>query len=375
MRSTRAIINLSKLERNIKIIKKQLNSNTAIMAIVKANAYGHGIVEISKHALNAGAVALGIAIPEEGITLRHEGIDCEILVLGGIDVHQIDAIVDYNLSVCLFSSDMAKLLNQRAKAKNKCVKVHVKIDSGMGRIGVRDRDDILQLCQLVANMNNLRLEGIFTHFACADECDNNYSLIQLDHFKEIVSAVNNAKIYPKWIHAANTDAIFNFPESHFNMVRSGIGIYGYSSEAGVKSRTGLEPILSWHTKVVHIKEVEPGCSVSYGRSYVARNHRRVATLPVGYGDGYNRLLSNRGWVLIKGMKAPILGNICMDQMMVDITDISDVVIGEDVVLIGQQGNESISANDLAKLCHTISYEVLTNINMRVPRVHVEDVNE
>ncbi|NLJ40698.1 MAG: alanine racemase [Clostridiales bacterium] len=370
MRPTVAEIDLGKLRHNIFEIKKQLSPQTSLMAIVKANAYGHGIVDIAKHALRSGATALGVAFPEEGVAIRQAGIDCDILVLSGIGIDQIDIVVDYNLSVCLFTLDMACLINQQAQKKGKYIKTHIKIDSGMGRIGIRDKSEALQLCNAIAQLKCLRLEGIFTHFACAEDCDHNYSDIQLNRFRDIVAVVNKADLQPKWIHAANTDSIFNFPESHFNMVRAGIGIYGYSSQCLSNASPDLEPILSWHTKIVYLKKLKIGSGVSYGRTFIAKEPVKVATLPVGYGDGYNRLLSNKGWVLIKGIKAPILGNICMDQMMVDVTNIPGVGIGDKVVLVGQQGNEKITAADLAKLCGTISYEILSNINMRVPRKYI-----
>jgi len=375
LRPTRAEINLKLLNNNIDKIKSYLDPNTALMTVVKANAYGHGIIDIGKKALKSGARSLGVAIPEEGAQLREAGIACDILVLGSISPNQIELVLDYNLSVCIFSHDIAELLNQRAKEKNKNIKVHIKIDSGMGRIGVRDSDEALSLCFAIKDMKNLILEGVFTHFACADECGSKYSLIQLERFKSILADIGKKGVYTKWVHASNTASIINYPQAHFNMVRAGIGIYGYGPDSGSKENLTLEPILSWHTEVSYLKEIEEGCSVSYGRTFVAKGARIVATLPVGYGDGYSRLLSNRGWVLIRGEKAPIIGNICMDQMMVDVTGIPEVRVGDHVVLIGRQGNEAIFADDIAKLCGTISYEVLTNINNRVPRIYVEDKDD
>lgn len=372
MRPTRVEISLTKLDRNIQKLMGLLNPGTALMAVVKANAYGHGIVEIAKQALKSGARLLGVAVPEEGVQLREAGINCDILVLSGIDVNQIDLVIDYNLSVCVFTIDMARLINQKAGNKQKKVKVHVKIDSGMGRIGVRDIDEATSLCAEIEKMDYLILEGIFTHFACADECnDNGYSLMQLERFNKVLDEIKKAGIKPRWIHAANTASIINYPESHYNLVRTGIGMYGYEPKYSRRQGLELEPILNWYTKIVYIKKIGLGCSVSYGRTYIAEEPRKVATLPVGYGDGYSRLLSNRGWVIIRGKKAPIIGNICMDQMLVDVTDIPEAQIGDDVVLLGQQGNERIFADDIAKLYGTISYEVITNINKRVPRIYVE----
>ncbi|MFY9177596.1 MAG: alanine racemase [Caldicoprobacterales bacterium] len=374
MRPTRVEIDLAKLNKNIHRIKSRLNPDTALMAVVKANAYGHGIVKIAKQALKSGATSLGVAIPEEGVQLREAGVNCDILILGGIDVDQIDLAIDYNLSICLFSVDMARLINQIAEKKQKKVKIHVKIDSGMGRIGVRDINEAANLCFDIKNMKYLNLEGIFTHFASADEYDNGYSFKQLEKFNKILAEIQKTGINPKWIHAANTASIINYPQSHFNLVRAGIGLYGYEPKYCATKALGLEPILSWYTKIIYLKEIGFGCSVSYGRTYIAQEPRKVATLPVGYGDGYSRLLSNKGWVIIRGKKAPIIGNICMDQMLVDVSDIPGVQIGDRVILIGQQGNEYIFADDIANIYGTISYEVLTNINNRVPRIYVEDKN-
>ena len=373
MRPTRVLIDLNKLENNIKTIKSQLDSKTAIMAIVKANAYGHGILEVAKSALKSGVHSLGVAIPEEGAKLRCQGIDCDILVLGGIVSDQIDLILDYDLSICLFSLEAAILINRLAGEKHKKVKVHLKVDTGMGRIGVRDRDDAVKLGIAINKMEHLILEGIFTHLSSADEPDQAYSSIQLDRFKNVLNDFWRVGIHPAWIHAANTASIVNLPKSHINLVRVGIGIYGYipghtsSSESAIK----VEPVLSWHTRVLHIKPIDIGSAISYGRTYIAHEPRIIATLPVGYADGYSRLLSNKGWVLIRGRKAPIIGNICMDQMLVDVTDIPDIEVGDDVVLIGIQGDRSIFADDLARLYGTISYEVLTNISNRVPRIYGE----
>jgi alanine racemase len=373
MRPTRVVIDLIKLENNIKEIKSQLDSKTAIMAIVKANAYGHGILEVAKAALKSGAHSLGVAIPEEGVKLRRGGIDCDILVLGGFATDQINLILDYNLSICLFSLDSAMLINKLAGEKRKKVKVHLKVDTGMGRIGVRDREEAVKLGIAINQMEHLILEGIFTHFSSADEPDQNYSSIQLDRFVSVVNDFRRAGIHPVWIHAANTASMVNFPKSHFNMVRIGIGIYGYIPGHALDSKRVIkvEPVLSWHTRVLHIKSIGVGSAISYGRTYIAQEPRIIATLPVGYGDGYSRLLSNKGWVLIRGKKAPIVGNICMDQMMVDVTDIPGTEVGDDVVLIGRQGDRSIFADDLAKLYGTISYEVLTGISARVPRIYGE----
>ncbi|HZJ57459.1 MAG TPA: alanine racemase [Clostridia bacterium] len=376
MRPTRAEIDLTKLGDNIKAIKSKLNPKTAVMAIVKANAYGHGILEVANESLKSGALSLGVAIPEEGIKLRYGGIDCDILVLGSIVADQMNLVLEYDLSLCLFSMETAVLVNELAGRKRKKAKVHLKVDTGMGRIGIRDRDEAVKLGIAIDQMDHLIFEGVFTHLSSADESNQDYSAIQLGRFVDVIDDIRRYGVHPTWVHAANTASIVNLPKSHFNMVRAGIGIYGYlpSHILGSGKDVKVDPILSWHTKVVHIKPIGTGCAISYDRAYIAKEPRVVATLPVGYGDGYSRLLGNKGWVLIRGKIAPIIGNICMDQMMVDITDIPGTEVGDDVVLIGEQGNRRITADDMARLYGTISYEVLTNISGRVPRIYKGDEN-
>lgn len=375
MRPTVAVVNLSKLNQNIQILKKHIDLNTAFMSIVKANAYGHGALKIANGALESGASCLGVSIPEEGVELRCGGIDCPILVLGSIDSTQAELVLEYDLIACLATIDMAKALNKEGQKRNKKARVHIKIDTGMGRIGLEDYDDIVELWKLLKGMDYISVEGVFTHFATADQYNGKYTYVQLNKFTSILKELSKLGIDFKCIHAANSAAILNYPPAQFNMVRGGIAMYGYAPTEERQQMEQLQPILEWHTKVVYIKTINKGDSISYGRTFIANDSRRVATLPVGYGDGYNRLLSNRGWVIIQGYKAPIIGNICMDQMMVDVTHISNVKVGEPAILIGKKGNEVITAYDLAKICGTIPYEILTNISSRVPRIYMEGTNE
>ncbi|MFO7294737.1 MAG: alanine racemase [Caldicoprobacter sp.] len=371
MRPSKVIIDLAKLDRNIKNIKRMLKPDTQLMAIVKADAYGHGAVGVAHQALVSGASWLGVAIPEEGAELREAGITAPILVLGGIDETQVKTVVEYDLAQCVFSLEVARLLNHEAQRLNKKIAIHLKVDTGMGRIGLVDIKSIREFCSEVKSYSHLILEGIFTHFATADEEDKSFTNQQIKRFLNILDALRSDGINFKWIHAANSAAIIDCPDAHFNLVRAGIAMYGYYPSAAVKrSAIHLEPILQWETKVVHVKDIDKGDSVSYGRTFIAKGPMRIATLPVGYADGYSRLLSNRGWVLIRGQKAPIVGVVCMDQVMVDVTHIPGVKPGDIAVLIGTQGNETISAEDIARLCGTISYEVLTGIGRRIPRIYI-----
>ena len=374
MRSTIAIIDLDKLQNNIKILKSKLSNHTALMAVVKANAYGHGAIEIARNAISAGASWLAVAIPEEGVELRENGIDVPILILGAIDPSQIELIFNYKLHPCVFTYEMLEELNRQGMKLGQRVGVHVKIDTGMGRIGMRNEDEILKFCSIVEEMDFIYLEGIFTHFADADDPSSNYTWMQIEKFNRILSCLKSANINVPWIHAANSAAIFRYPVAQYNMVRAGISMYGYYPWGDKvdfpQLELVLEPILEWRTRVVFVKKVSKGESISYGRTYTADKNRIIATLPLGYADGYNRLLSNKGWVLINGKKAPIVGTICMDQFMVDVTDIPNVKPGDTAILLGRQGDEVITADDLARLCNTISYEILVNISSRVPRVYI-----
>lgn len=371
MRPSKVVIDLAKLDRNIKNIRGVLKPNTQLMAIVKADAYGHGAIGVAHQALVSGASWLGVAIPEEGAELREAGITAPILVLGGIDETQIKTVVEYDLTQCVFSLEVAKLLNYEAQRLNKKIAIHLKVDTGMGRIGLVDIDSIRKFCCEVQSCSHLVLEGIFTHFAAADEEDKSFTNLQIKRFSNILEALRSDGVHFKWVHAANSAAIIDCHDAHFNLVRAGIAMYGYYPSTAVKrSLVPLEPVLQWETKVVHVKDIGKGDSVSYGRTFIADGPMRIATLPVGYADGYSRLLSNRGWVLIHGRRAPIVGVVCMDQVMVDVTRIPDVKPGDIAVLIGTQGNETISAEDIARLCGTISYEVLTGIGRRIPRIYV-----
>ncbi len=371
MRPSKVIIDLAKLDRNIKNIKRMLKPNTHLMAIVKADAYGHGAIGVAHQALVSGASWLGVAIPEEGAELREAGITAPILVLGGIDETQVKTVVEYDLTQCVFSLDVARLLNYEAQRLNKKIAVHLKVDTGMGRIGLVDVESIRKFCSEIKPYSHLILEGIFTHFAAADEEDKTFTNQQMKRFSNILDVLASDGVKFKWVHAANSAAIIDCPDAHFNLVRAGIAMYGYYPSTAVKrSLVPVEPILQWETKVVHVKDVGKGDSISYGRTFIAERPMRIATLPVGYADGYSRLLSNRGWVLIHGRKAPIVGVVCMDQVMVDVTHISGVKPGDSAVLIGTQGDETISAEDIARLCGTISYEVLTGIGRRIPRIYI-----
>jgi len=374
MRPTKAIVNLKRLKQNIENLKALTKPEVSFMAIVKANAYGHGAVHVAKSAAQAGANWLGVALPEEGAELRENGIKLPILVLGEISPEQCSTVLQYDLTQAVPSIETARYLNSEAKAFGKKAKVHLKLDTGMGRIGFRSLEEIEKAADVLLQMDFLEIEGAFTHFAVADEEDRSYTTQQISKLESMLKVLANKGIKPGLVHASNSAGLICFPNASYNMVRCGISMYGYypSLKSKEEAYPGLLPVLRWETHIAHIKTVETGSSISYGRTYIAQSTRRVATLPVGYADGYNRLLSNKAHVLVKGKKAPVIGRVCMDQIMIDITDIPDAVVGETVVLLGEQGSQKITAEDLADLCGTISYEILTSISERVPRVYIDN---
>lgn len=375
MRPTRAYIDLNKLDKNIRALKRLITANQCnaeYMAVVKANAYGHGAVEVSKQAIKSGAKWLAVAMPEEGAQLREAGIKAPILVLGAIDESAAKLIVEYDLTQTVFSEDIVKLLNELGKKYDKRVPVHIKLDTGMGRIGIRDAKELVHFIEIIKNLPYIDHQGIFTHFATADEKDKNFTQEQFNKFMDMLAMCKAHDIDFRYIHAANSAASIEYPNTYFDIVREGIAMYGYYPSTQIDTeKVVISPILEWHSKIVHIKEVETGCSIGYGRTFITDKNMKIATIPVGYADGYNRLLSNTGHVLVRGQKAPILGRICMDQTMIDISHIPGVTKGDDVILIGSQGQNTITADDIAKLCHTISYEILTSISSRVERLYIK----
>lgn len=371
MSQTKAMISLGNLDKNIKEIKKQLNTDTHLMAVIKADAYGHGAIRVARQALDSGATFLGVAIPEEGVRLRNSGVLAPIIVLGGISEDKVPLVVDNDLTQCFFTASILDHLENRAKEKNKKVKLHLKLDTGMRRLGIISVEDMIDVLVHLKSKTNLVLEGVFTHFASADETDRTFTLHQLERFKHMLGELKKLGYQPSLFHAANSAAILDYPDSHFNLVRAGISLYGYSpSPCSKKHNVSLLPVLQWETKISCVKSIEAGDTISYGRTFTARKPMKIAVLPVGYADGYKRCLSNKGLVLVNGEKAPIVGRVCMDQCMVDVTHIPNVKPNDTVVLLGKMGNSCVDADMIADLCGTISYEILTSIGQRVERVYV-----
>jgi alanine racemase len=338
-----------------------------MMGLVKANAYGHGIIEVSRSLASYGIDYLGVGFLEEGIHLRTEGITTPVLVLGGVLGNQISDFLAYDLDITVASREIADRVNEAGKQGGKKARVHLKIDTGMERIGVRSQH-ASAFIEYVCSLPRLEVVGLYSHFATSDERNKDFAILQLERFLTVLDDIRNRGISIPHVHIANSGAITDIPSSAFTMVRPGIMMYGIYPSLEVMRKLSLRPVLSLKSKVVYIKDVPRGTSVSYGRRYVTPAKTRIATIPIGYGDGFSRTLSNNASVLIAGKRFPCVGTICMDQLMVDIGNVEVVHVGDDVVLIGRDGSEEITAWDLAGAAGTIPYEILTGIATRVPRI-------
>ena len=364
-RPTWAEVNLGNLAYNFQQIKKIIASGTKIMVTIKADAYGHGLIPVAKRLESLKVDFLGVASIDEGVKLRKAGIDAPILILGLILKKDIDPLFKYRLKTTVCDEDLAYALNNRARTFGRPINVHIKIDTGMGRIGVL-HPDAEKLIKKIHNLKFINIEGIFTHFPLAD-MDRKFTLYQIGLFNRLIRNLNRQGLYIPFVHAANSMGIIGYKNSHFNMVRPGLMVYGLYPKENLK--INLKPVLSLKTKVIFVKKVPRGFGISYGYTYITKKVTRVVTLPIGYGDGYPRNLSNLAPVLIKGKRFKISGNICMDQVMVDVGNLA-VKIGDEVVLIGSQGKNKITAEELAELAGTIPYEIVCGLGSRIPRVYL-----
>jgi alanine racemase len=365
-RPTWAEVNLSNLAYNFKQIKSLLAPKTKIMVCVKADAYGHGIVPVAKKLFSLGVNYLGVASIDEGIKLREANIRLPVLILGSVIEKDIKPLFVYNLIPTVCTLEIACALNKIAKSMGKVMRIHIKVDTGMGRLGVLCKD-ALSFIREVLDFKFIKIEGVFTHLACAD-VNKNYTLHQIRDFKHLISQLRERGINIPLFHAANSMGTINYGESHFDMVRPGLAIYGLYPKEGLDIK--LKAVLSLKTKIVYLKKVPCGFGISYGRTYITKRNTTIVTLPIGYGDGYARNLSNKAEVLIKGRRFKISGRICMDQIMVDVQD-AKVNLGDEVVLIGSQKKDRITAEELALLSSTIPYEIVCGIGSRVPRIYTD----
>jgi len=369
MRTAYAEIDLAALRFNIHGICQKV-APAKVMAVVKANAYGHGAVAVANASLRAGATYLGVARIEEAIELRENGITAPLLVLGGILPEQIDAFLNYNIEITLYSWSMAALVAERYKRLKPAARIHVKIDTGMGRVGV-PWQEATALIEKIIQLPQIELVGVCTHFATSDEADKTFARLQLRRFNQVLGQLKRKQITIPFIHAANSGAILDLPATYFNMVRPGIMMYGWYPSGETSESIPIKPVMTFKTKVLYVKNIAAGESVSYGRQFITSKPTRIATLAVGYGDGYNRLLTNQGTVLIRGEKYPVVGRVCMDLIHADIASNQEIQPGDEVVLFGRQGAEEVSVYEICEKLHTIPYEVCCWVARRVPRVYVD----
>lgn len=368
---TWAEIDLRAIRSNVAGIKRLISPETQLMAVVKANAYGHGAVEVARVCLQEGATYLGVATPNEALFLREQGINAPILVLGYTPDTLVDLVVENQIETTVFNMDTALALSKAASNSNRSARLHLKIDTGMGRIGFRPDDSSIELIREISLLPGIIVEGIFSHLATADHLDKSFARQQVKVFKSFVSKLEGAGISIPLKHLGNSAAIMEMPEAHFDMVRAGIITYGlYPSSEVDKSKLELMPAMSLKSRVSYVKTISAGQSVSYGRTYISERETTVATVSIGYADGYSRLLSNRGWAMIKGQKAPLIGTVCMDQCMFDVSNIENVEAGDEVILFGKPA-DGITADDLADIIGTINYEIVCAPSSRVVRTYAE----
>ena len=368
-RPTIAEVDLGALEFNYRQIQKRIPEGVKRLAVVKADAYGHGAIPVSLKLEKLGVEYLGVAIPEEGVELRRGGVKAPILVLGGIFGREVDQIFRFRLTPVIFRKDSLKLLSQEAERRRRKVKVHLKVDTGMGRLGVplSDWHDFLKE---VKRFPKIEIEGILSHFSMLD-AEKDLTQNQWGAFQRAVTIAQEMGISCQYLHMASSATLTAFPGYSAKLVRPGIMLYGSYPSPKFQSLIPLKPVMTLKTRIHFLKSVPPGTRISYGGTFKTKRESLIATLPIGYADGYSHHLSNHGEVLIHGKRAPVVGKVCMDFIMVDVTDIPRVSVGDEVILMGRQGREQITAEEIAEKINSISYEVLCLIVKRFPRVYKE----
>ena len=379
----RAEINLKAIAHNVGELRRITHPDAQLMAVVKADGYGHGAVKVARCALENGAERLGVARIDEAIQLREAGIKAPILIFGYTLTQLTPELLEYNLTQTVYTPAFARDLSRTAVSLGKKIKIHLKVDTGMGRLGLLPQNfnshhsgeiintNAVDEALAIAGLNGLELEGLFTHFATADSADKRYAENQLDLFLNFLSRMRKSGLNPAVKHAANSAALIDMPQSHLDMVRPGIAIYGLYPSAEVNNkRVFLKPAMALKTRVIHLKKVPAGFNISYGITYKTQKPTTIATVPVGYADGLNRLLSSRGLMLVHGKRVPIVGRVCMDLTMLDVGGIDNIQMGDEVVVFGQQDNESLTVDEMASSLNTINYEIVSTITARVPRVYL-----
>ncbi|MEE1314014.1 MAG: alanine racemase [Lachnospiraceae bacterium] len=367
-----AEINLDAINHNIREVKRSVGEDVKVMAVIKADGYGHGAVMVANSLNEVGIDGFAVAIIEEGIILRKRGIQSPILILGYTSPYQYGELVQYGLTQTVFHYEMAEKISEFAVLLGKKAKIHIKVDTGMNRIGFKDNEESVEIIRKIKGLPNIEIEGIFTHFACADETDKTSAYHQYERYEKFVTRLEKAGISIPVKHVSNSAAIMDLEDVRLDMVRSGIMTYGlYPSEEVDHNKIKLQPALSFKSHIIYIKEVEAGEGVSYGSTYVTTRKTKIATIPVGYADGYPRALSSKGRVLIRGQYAPIIGRICMDQFMVDVTEVEGVEELDDVILVGRDGDHEITVEEVANV-NSFNYEFICGLSRRVPRVYYQN---
>lgn len=366
-----AVIDLDAVAANVRAIKRHIGDQCEMIAVVKANGYGHGASVVARAALDAGASRLAVARVDEGIALRQAGIEAPILVMGYAISGEAERIVIYDLTPTVITIEVAQAISGFAQAAGRSVRVHIKIDTGMGRFGLLP-DEVLTFVEQISNLPNLDLEGIYTHYATADAADKSFTLQQYGVYAALINTLADAGYKFRLRHSANSASAIDLPVTHLDAVRIGIALYGLNPLEETISTIELQPVLTLKSHVARVRTLGVGASIGYGRTYICETPRKVALVPVGYGDGYRRCLSGKGVMLIRGMRVPVLGRVSMDQTVVDVTDLPDVQENDEVVLIGAQGEERISAEEIAELAGTNNYEIVTALLGRMPRIAVQN---
>jgi alanine racemase len=358
-------IDLARLRRNLRLIRRDLPRQVKLLAVVKDEAYGHGALDVARIALDEGASVLGLSTLEEAMTLREAGITAPLLLLGERQEAELPWCVEHDLTVCLNEPNTARQLARVAAASGKRVPVHVKINTGMSRYGVR-WDEAWPLLEMICSEKSLLLEGMMSHFSQSDETDKSFANLQISRFDEVARALGDRGVRVKYQHLCNSGGFLDLPHAHREMVRVGILMYGVFPSTVCRRIPGIEPVMSVKARIAAIQTLKPGEVVGYGMRYTASSERRIAVLPIGYGDGFPRV-RNLGGALIHGKRAPLVGGIAMDALMVDITEIPEAQMWDEAVIMGRQGSEEITVHDLAKLKNSVSYDVLTSWRLRLRR--------
>jgi alanine racemase len=363
-------IDLDAIAHNCREIKQWIGDKTELAAVIKGNAYGHGIAMVAKTALENGATRFAAARVDEGIVVRKAGIEAPILVLGYVPAEEMEAVVKWRITPPIMHWHTAKALSEISCAQGVVTPVHVKVDTGMGRFGLLP-NEVVDFVKRLIELPGIQLEGLYTQFAVADEADTRYTYQQWDVFQRVLKDLEEAGIHIPIRHVCNSAATLNFPEMHLEMVRCGTAIYGHYPSPVTNHSVPLRPAMTLKSRVARIRTLPPGSSISYGRTYTTTRPTTVALVPLGFGDGLSRQLSNKGSVLIRGKRAPIVGRVCMDQCIVDVSGIPEVQQDDEVVLFGRQGGAEITAEELASLMDSINYVVLEGVSARVPRVYLK----